>query len=337
LTPARAAAQNERRAPMEKTRMPTRLLAALLAVALVAAADRALAKPNDNDAAAAREHYKRGLTLYDLGKYDEAVVEFEQAYELKDEPVLLYNIGQALRLNSKYTEAMRFYRTYLKRKPNAPNREEVEQKIASLEELIEAQKKMSTAPPPDAIPPHGDRARQAPDRNPTVAARSTSSGSSESGPSRTESAFGSSRAAEVPETHAETPPPNEGHAETPPAGGSERKSSPMGRPGRLKLIVGIVVAAVGVAALAAGIGLGAVAASDSSAQEMAKVFNPDLQSEGQTFSTVGLVMDIIGGAAIAAGVTVAVLGILSKPEKEKVTLAPSVGRGSAGASLTLHF
>jgi hypothetical protein len=321
--------------------MTTRLLVPLLAVSLAAAP--ALARGSD-DASSAKEHYKRGLTLYELGKYDDAVTEFEQAYEIKDDPILLYNIAQALRLNKKYSEAVRFYRTYLKRKPGAANRADVEQKVASLEELVEAEKKMATAPPPDAIPPtrEGRTGRQPPGTTGSTGTTGTTStrvATRESPPpSRTESAFGAPHQAEVPETHAETPP-REGQNETPPARETraEPKSDTGAKPGRIKLIAGIVVAAVGLAALAAGIGLGVTAASDSSAQEKSMVFNPSLQSEGQLFGTVGLVMDVIGGAALAAGVTVAVLGVLQKPETEKVTIAPSLGRNSAGASLLLRF
>src|SRR6185436_16138546 len=102
-----------------------------------------------DEAAAAREHYKRGTTLYDLGKYDEAIIEFQQAYEIKDDPVLLYNIAQSFRLSNKYNEALRFYRTYLRRAPKAPNRDEVETKIADMENLIQQQNKVATTPSPD--------------------------------------------------------------------------------------------------------------------------------------------------------------------------------------------
>src|SRR4051812_36896889 len=114
--------------------------------------------PTTEDSTQAKEHYKKGTKLYDLGKYDEAIKEFEAAYEVKDEPVLLYNIAQAYRLDNKYAEALRFYRNYLrkyvsKNKKDPPNKTEVEAKIADMENLIAQQNRVATAPPADTLTP----------------------------------------------------------------------------------------------------------------------------------------------------------------------------------------
>src|SRR5512138_2924471 len=101
--------------------------------------------------AEAKDHYQKALKFYDLAKYDEPIKEFEAAYEIKDEPVLLYNIAQAYRLATRYPEALRFYRTYLKRSPKAPNKGEVEQKIADMETLIAQQNRVANGPPNDPI------------------------------------------------------------------------------------------------------------------------------------------------------------------------------------------
>src|SRR5439155_13145172 len=115
-----------------------RTLIALTVVAGLCAGAPALAGKPSDDAASAKEHYTKGTKLYDLGKYDEAIKEFEAAYEIKDEPVLLYNIAQAYRLDNKYAEALRFYRSYMrkytsKNKKDAPNKTEVDAKIADME------------------------------------------------------------------------------------------------------------------------------------------------------------------------------------------------------------
>jgi tetratricopeptide (TPR) repeat protein len=89
------------------------------------------------DADKAREHYSVGLRAYDLGKYDEAIAEFEQAYRYKDAPGLLYNIGQAYRLSNRPEEAIRYYRTYLERKPDAANVADVQSKIDRLTAILE--------------------------------------------------------------------------------------------------------------------------------------------------------------------------------------------------------
>src|SRR5262249_54432332 len=74
----------------------------------------------------ARDHYERGTTLYDLGKYIDAAHEYEAAFNLKSDAALLFNLGQAYRLGGDIASAVRAYRAYLRRLPDAPNRNEVE-------------------------------------------------------------------------------------------------------------------------------------------------------------------------------------------------------------------
>src|SRR4051812_33273391 len=70
--------------------------------------------PVPGDTNAARTHYERGTRFYDLGKYDDAVHEFEAAYEAKGDPAFLYNLAQSHRLAGHVDEALRYYRTYLR-------------------------------------------------------------------------------------------------------------------------------------------------------------------------------------------------------------------------------
>ncbi len=100
-------------------------------------------------------HYQQATRAYDLGKYQEAVDEYQKVYEIDGDPVMLYNIGQAYRLNDQPQESIHFYRRYLQRSPEARNRDDVERKIASLERLIEERRKAAAAvapPPPKAEP-----------------------------------------------------------------------------------------------------------------------------------------------------------------------------------------
>jgi tetratricopeptide (TPR) repeat protein len=87
-------------------------------------------------AAAAREHYRRGTTLYDLGNYLAAAAEFAKAYGCRDDAVLLYNIAQSYRLARRMPEARDYYHAYLERAPRASNRAEVERKIADLDQQL---------------------------------------------------------------------------------------------------------------------------------------------------------------------------------------------------------
>jgi tetratricopeptide (TPR) repeat protein len=129
-----------------------RSIAVVIAMALLSAPVRA------DDPNSARAHYQRGTTLFDLGKYIEAAHEYEEAFAAKNEPALLFNMGQAYRLGGDYASALRSYRAYLRRSPNAANRADVEDHIANLQKLVDEQKHASNSPPtgtmqPGSIPP----------------------------------------------------------------------------------------------------------------------------------------------------------------------------------------
>jgi tetratricopeptide (TPR) repeat protein len=102
----------------------------------------------------AREHYYKGTRAFDLGAYDEAIAEYTAAYKAKEDPALLYNLGQAHRLAGHASEALRFYKTYLARMPDPANVAEVQTKIAELQKVIQQERKTQTEMPPDqAISP----------------------------------------------------------------------------------------------------------------------------------------------------------------------------------------
>src|SRR5450432_3513724 len=97
--------------------------------------------------------YERATRAYDVGKYNEAIEEYQKAYEIGGDPPMLYNIAQAYRLNDQPGEAVRFYRRYLQRAPNARNKDDVERKIAEQEKIVEDRRKAQAAvtpPPPPA-------------------------------------------------------------------------------------------------------------------------------------------------------------------------------------------
>ncbi len=132
-----------------------RLALAIVLVALAATA----AAADDDDTRAARRHFEKGEKLFALGRFDEALVEYEAAFEARPLPGFLFNIGQCHRNLGDYEAAVFSYRKYLKLKPDAENREAVEELIADLEAKIEARKEQ---PLPDPTPKVGKRARGKP-------------------------------------------------------------------------------------------------------------------------------------------------------------------------------
>jgi tetratricopeptide (TPR) repeat protein len=111
-----------------------------------------------DDVQAARDHYKRGTMLYDLTRYHEAALEYEKAFEAKDDPALLFNIAQAHRLAGEYNDAIRMYRSFLRRVPDTSNRTEVESRITEMQELINKQEKTKSQPPTGTLQPAGGEA-----------------------------------------------------------------------------------------------------------------------------------------------------------------------------------
>ena len=107
-----------------------------------------------NDARVAMEHFRRGTRAYDLGHFIEAAAEYEKAYEAKETPALLYNLGQAYRGAGEHQKALNAYRAYLRNSPaDAPNRDAVASFIEALKKTIELQKQTAEKPPAGAIPP----------------------------------------------------------------------------------------------------------------------------------------------------------------------------------------
>jgi len=132
-------------------------LAAALVVAAVPSASAQPTSPPTEDAkkAEAKALYETGNTHYNLGEYDQAVAAFKKAYELSQAPGLLFNIAQSYRLKKDYEQASHFYETYLRLKPDAANRADVEARIAEMKTMLEEQKKMGTKAPIGTVSPDG--------------------------------------------------------------------------------------------------------------------------------------------------------------------------------------
>jgi len=110
------------------------IVGCVLVVAVAAAPARAAAlQATESETAAARQHYAQGSRLYDLAEYEPALHEFREAYRIVGDPAFLFNIAQCHRKLGHTQDAISFYRTYLRRAPNAANRGEVERRIAELE------------------------------------------------------------------------------------------------------------------------------------------------------------------------------------------------------------
>ena len=114
----------------------------LLSLSFLSAAS---AQPAPDEKEVAKQHYSMGMKLYNLGDFGKARDEFKAAYLAKEDPAFLYNIGQCDRMLGNLEEAVQRYRAYLRERPQAPNRREVEGLIKSAEKEAELHHNSKTA------------------------------------------------------------------------------------------------------------------------------------------------------------------------------------------------
>jgi tetratricopeptide (TPR) repeat protein len=226
-----------------------------------------------------REHFRKGTQAFDLGQFDEAIAEYGKAYRIKEDPALLYNLGQAHRAAGHTAEALHFYKVYLHRSVHPQNRAEVEAKIAQLQEVVDQQRR-ALAIPPETVKPVEETAHAEPAPAAATVAAGAPAGSAVSPAQPT----GATTSSPVADAH-------------------------QGR--RLKT-VGLVLSGVGLAAAGAGIGLAVVGKKDvddlTATARAEGVWNPGEAHDAQTFQTTGFVLIGLGAATAVVGGVLAVVG-----------------------------
>ncbi|MSP60546.1 MAG: tetratricopeptide repeat protein [Myxococcales bacterium] len=85
----------------------------------------------DDPSSLAKMHFESGKAAFHARDFPSAIREFKQAQALRPSPILDYNIGLANEQLGKPKVAAKYFRRYLEGKPDAPNRAEVEAKIAA--------------------------------------------------------------------------------------------------------------------------------------------------------------------------------------------------------------
>lgn len=80
-----------------------------------------------------RDHVEVADREFKLGRFAEALVGYQKAYELVPLPPLLFNIGQCHRYLREFEKAVFSFQSYLRESPHASNRATVENLIRELE------------------------------------------------------------------------------------------------------------------------------------------------------------------------------------------------------------
>jgi len=312
--------------------MPVRLrgltlVAVAFAALLCAGTARAQDKPADAKAAA-KEHYNRGTSYYDLQRYDDAIKEFEAAYQLKNDPAFLYNLAQSYRMAGNHERAATFYKTYLRYVPKAPNRADIEEKIKTEEQL--AAKGPSTTPPPPGTgttPPPGTGTTPPPGTGTTPPP-----GTGTTPPPGTGG---------EPNVFVAPPPPGNGTA----PGYSPPPPPPATDPGRKFRIAGLATGGAGAVMLVVAIieWRRAVSASHEieDAAKAGEAFDPAVEKRGKSAQNAEAVFAILGLAAVGAGGGLYFYGnhltAASETTTWRVAVAPVLGPDLGGATLRISF
>jgi tetratricopeptide (TPR) repeat protein len=107
----------------------------------------------------AREHFQNAENSFNLGRFPDALADYQAAYEAKPLPGFLFNIAQCYRNMQSYDRARFFFRRYLALDPKTPNRRLVEDLIAEMtRELDKAEKAAAKAEKSDKSEQSDDQA-----------------------------------------------------------------------------------------------------------------------------------------------------------------------------------
>jgi tetratricopeptide (TPR) repeat protein len=110
----------------------------LLFLSIAWASDPPAETTIESDETRAKELYDNGVILYQEGRYEDAIVAWEEAYRLSQKPLLLYNIANAEERLGRYQEALDHLNRYRAYAP-AEEREILDRRIVNLERRIQEQ------------------------------------------------------------------------------------------------------------------------------------------------------------------------------------------------------
>jgi tetratricopeptide (TPR) repeat protein len=128
---------------------PARNFMLLVVLALIAsfATTRTASADSRDDA---RAHYQSGLKLYNAGDYKSAITEFTAAQQLAPADLNNYNLALCYDKIGDADSAVKYYREYLNKVPDAPKRAEIEASISRLDAASKSISKKSADAKADA-------------------------------------------------------------------------------------------------------------------------------------------------------------------------------------------
>src|SRR5687767_9750403 len=121
---------------MRRLRVPGGVLLLLFGVAVSARAaepSTAPAPPSESARSQAKLRYEAGVAAYRDGRYRDAIELFIQADRLAPSAAFSYNVARAYMQARDVPNALRWYRDYLRRSPDASNASEVKAQVLEYE------------------------------------------------------------------------------------------------------------------------------------------------------------------------------------------------------------
>lgn len=110
----------------------------------LAAQSLPVADPADRDPDRAMELFENGAILYEEGQYDAAVTAWTESYRLSGEPLLFFNIANALERMAQLERSLYFLNQYRAYAP-AEERERLDRRIRAMELRFEEQRAVERA------------------------------------------------------------------------------------------------------------------------------------------------------------------------------------------------
>jgi hypothetical protein len=247
----------------------------------------------------AKERMARTACL--AGDYSKGATVLSQLFVETKDPNYIYNAARCFEQNSKFQEAISRFQEYLRvsKKLSQEDKAEAQKHVSDCQAMLAAQSGQPTA---------ASAAQAAPPATPPTATQAPS----------------------APAPVASTPVIGE------PA--LQANSSPTAVPGAGLRTAGIVSAAVGGAALVAGVILNLKVNSMASDFQSLNGYTDNKESDRRTFETLGWVSYGVGATCVATGSVLYILGLQSgKQGTASMAFVPAFGLGGAAAILKGAF
>lgn len=274
--------------------------ARLVLVVCMLLAGSALAQPSKDDRAKAASHFKQGQLYFQQGDWDRAIGEYQLAFDLSHEPLLVFNIALCLDKAQRPEEALAEFQKYLDMTPSGQVADEAREDVVRLTPVVDAIKAKRAAEQAERDKAAAEQAQRAEEAKRKAAADAAEA------QRRAEQARQAERAREAAEAE---------HLE---------------RRARFERWGGIAAAGLGGVAIGVGIVYGLEARADGQAitDHTSGAWTDALlakDAEGHAAETKMVVFTITGGALVVGGAVLYAIGhhTASEAERLRVGVVPT--------------